>query len=160
VAREIPELNWMVELLVGNLRWISDEISDETLFDLLLWSDVFALPAMGLHSYSALRAMKFGSVLICSDIPGYDEYIEHGKSALVVSGIRDAIYQFDSDTGCMLSDYNASVRPNPRLIHELLTYFLTLSENSDMRYQIASAAYYHVSTAHAIEPWVRGSPIS
>jgi glycosyltransferase involved in cell wall biosynthesis len=152
VSPKLPAADWVVQELGDKLTWIDEEISDERLFDLLLWSDVFALPAAGLHSYSALRALKYGSVLICSDAPGYDELIEHGKTALVVSGRREKYYHYDAETGFMHEDYESMEFPDADIVSNLASCFLTLSEHPELRRRIARVAYAHVSTVHAIEP--------
>jgi glycosyltransferase involved in cell wall biosynthesis len=155
VSPPLPEADWLVKALGDGLTWIADRISDETLFDWLLWSDVFTLPAAGLHSYSALRALKFGSVLICSDAPGYSEFVEHDQTAMVVPGRRETIYRYDVNTGFMHTDYGSIVYPDVNITNDLAANLHRLSESPEMRHRIATAAYHRVTTAHALDIWVQ-----
>jgi glycosyltransferase involved in cell wall biosynthesis len=155
VSPRLPEADWLVEALGDGLTWIADRIDDETLFDWLLWSDVFARPAAGLHSYSALRALKFGSVLICSDAPGYSEFVEHDQTAIVVGGRRETIYRYDANTGLMHTDFGSIVYPDVNIANDLAENFHRLSESPEMRHRIATAAYHRVTIAHAPDIWAR-----
>lgn len=139
-----------------NVTWIDQGISDAQLFELLLDADVFALPAAYVHSYSVLRAFAFGAVLICSDAPGYEEYVIHEQTAFVVPGRMAQYYNPDPQTGWMREDSSACLALQPSITMALLQTLIRLAKSPTERLRIASAARSHVLRAHALEPWVNG----
>ncbi len=142
------------ELMQG-VEWIEQGIDDQQLFSYLCKADVFALPAAGLHSYSALRAMRCGAVLICSDAPGYDEYVRDEETALVVSGRREQVYHHDPETGWWRDDYASMHQFNADIIEQLTVILDRMAANSDLRVALANRALEHVKTRHAMGPWVQ-----
>ena len=115
---------------------------------------MFALPAAGLHSYSVLRAMRCGAVLICSDAPGYEEYVRDEETALVVTGRREQVYHHDPETGWWRDDYASMHQFNADIIEQLTTRLDRLAANQDLRLGLANRALSHVKNTHAIDPWV------
>ncbi len=142
------------ELMQG-VEWVEQGIDNKELFSYLCQADVFALPAAGLHSYSVLRAMRCGAVLICSDAPGYEEYVSDLETALVVTGRREQVYHHDPETGWWRDDYASMHQFNPDIIEQLTTALDRLAADRDMRRTIASRALDRVKTRHAIGPWVQ-----
>ena len=141
--------------LLQGVEWIDHGIDDDYLFDLLVKADVFALPAAGLHSYSVLRAMRCGTVLICSDAPGYEEFVSEGETALVVKGRLEDNYSCEPDTGWWRDDYTSMKKFNLNIVAQLTEIFNFLSDNPDRRRTIAMKAVTHAQNHHAIEPWGR-----
>ena len=137
-----------------NVTWIKERIEEEALYELLLAADLFALPAAGLHSYSALRALKFGAVLLCSDAPGYEEYITDGKTGIIIPGRREQVYSPDPQTGWMRDDYSTVHTPQQPIADRLAAAFEWLAQFPEQRQRIAAEAYVHVGERHAIGPWV------
>lgn len=137
-----------------NITWIRERIEDDTLYDLLLAADLFALPAAGLHSYSALRALKFGAVLLCSDAPGYEEYITDGKTGIIIPGRREQVYSPDPQTGWMRDDYSTVHTIQQPIADRLAAAFQQLAQFPEQRQRIAAEAYVHVGERHGIGPWV------
>jgi glycosyltransferase involved in cell wall biosynthesis len=142
------------ELMQG-VEWIEQGIDDKELFLHLCQADVFALPAAGLHSYSVLRAMRCGAVLICSDAPGYEEYVSDQKTALVMTGRRDQVYHHDVETGWWRDDYASMHQFNPDIIEQLTDGLNRLATDREMRLDIANRALERVKSRHAIDPWVQ-----
>ena len=141
--------------LMDGVNWIEQGISDDALFDLLVNADVFALPAAGLHSYSVLRAMRCGAVLICSDAPGYEEFVENNHNALVLSGRRAQVYSREPDTGWWRDDYSAMQKFHPAIIEQLSFMLNDLAENPEKRLKLAARAMEDVRVRHALAPWVQ-----
>ncbi|WP_431855432.1 glycosyltransferase family 4 protein [Azospirillum sp.] len=156
IVSKRPPFELFQNLNMRNVVWIEEPIDDAKLYELLLDADVFALPAAGLHSYSALRALKFGAVLICSDAPGYDEYVVDGETGIVVPGRLAQIYQPDPETGWMRDDYSSALTWQPPIAERLGDALERLAANPEERHRIAAAAYDHVARHHAMGPWVQG----
>ena len=142
------------ELLQG-VEWIEHGIDDKELFSHLCKADIFALPAAGLHSYSVLRAMRCGAVLICSDAPGYEEYVSDQETALVIPGRREQVCHHDPETGWWRDDYASLHHFNPDLIDKLTAGLDDLAADPQKRLLIANRALEQVKTKHAIGPWVQ-----
>ena len=140
--------------LIQGVDWIDQGIDDQGLFSYLCKADVFALPAAGLHSYSVLRAMRCGAVLICTDAPGYEEYVRDEETALVVTGRREQVYHHDPETGWWRDDYASMHQFNADIIEQLATRLDRLAANQDLRLGLANRALSHVKNTHAIDPWV------
>jgi glycosyltransferase involved in cell wall biosynthesis len=139
-----------------NVEWMDQGIDDARLYELLLESDVFALPAAGLHSYSAVRAMSFGSVLICSDAPGYEEYVTDKETGFVASIATRGFYKEDPATGWMRQNFSSGTGVSPRMVVQLINLFEMLAAKPEERYRVALAARKHVESQHALGPWVKG----
>jgi glycosyltransferase involved in cell wall biosynthesis len=139
--------------LLQGVEWIEQGINDTELFTHLVDADVFALPAAGLHSYSVLRAMRCGAVLICSDAPGYDEFVHDQETAFIVKGRRDDIYSCDPDTGWWRDDYESMKKFNSKIIEQLTDILNILAENPDRKRTMAQRAYMHVKNHHPIQTW-------
>ena len=143
------------ELMEG-VTWIEQGINDEALYALLLNADVFALPAAGLHSYSVLRAMRCGAVLICSDAPGYDEFVQHHENAVVLTGRRAHVYSQEIETGWWRDDYSAMQTFHSAIIAQLTLALDDLADNPSRRLALAGRALRDVQTRHDVQPWVQG----
>ncbi|WP_043745467.1 glycosyltransferase family 4 protein [Paramagnetospirillum magneticum] len=137
------------------VTWLDQGIEDQQLFELLADADIFMLPAAGLHSYSVLRAMRFGAVLICSDAPGYEEYVTDNVNAVVISGRRSQIYQIDPSTGWMRDNYQSAFSLNREIIADLTNVLVRLADNPDERRRLGRQALMDVRNKYRLEPWVR-----
>ena len=139
--------------LLQGVEWIEQGIEDSELYTHLIDADVFALPAAGLHSYSVLRAMRFGAVLICSDAPGYEEFVQEYETAFIVKGRRDDIYSRDPETGWWRDDYDCMKKFNSKIIEQLTDILNILAENPKLRHEMAQRSYFHVMKQHSMDNW-------
>lgn len=139
-----------------NIVWMDQGISDEQLYELLLDADVFSLVSVGLHSYSLLRALKCGAVLLCSDVPGYEEYVVHEQTAIVIPGKKKNIYLENPDNGWMMDSYHLAYGVDGSVVSGLVDALLRLAADPLYRQRIAAAARDHVDQNYNIRPWVEG----
>lgn len=90
---------------VDNIKIIKQGLSEESMNELCASIDVLVNPSTGLHSMTVLRAMSAGSLVITSDVFGYNEYINDGVNGLMLSGVSDLINTRSELSGLVLEHY-------------------------------------------------------
>jgi glycosyltransferase involved in cell wall biosynthesis len=135
---------------------LPDKLSDEEILDLFVRADVFFLDAASVHSISILRAMYCGAACIVSDAPGYDEYVTHGESALIVPGRRAAVYSEDPDTGWLRSDFKPMFDMNQERLRLLAGVLQRLCANREARLKLGMNARQRVMTRNSFAGWRDG----
>ncbi|HEX9463995.1 MAG TPA: glycosyltransferase family 4 protein [Alphaproteobacteria bacterium] len=141
---------------VPNLHLIDHRVSDDELVDLMMASDVFLIPSVGLHALSVLRAMYCGLAVVVSDAPGNDEFVSHDQTGIVVEGRRGKTAWYDEIGflhqtfqpmfGQKLGDFAGNLF---RAMEQLVT-------DADRRRRLGQAAREHVRRHHRIEGWRAG----
>jgi glycosyltransferase involved in cell wall biosynthesis len=141
---------------VPNLHVIDHRVSDDELVDLMLAADVFLIPSVGLHALSVLRAMYCGMVVVASDAPGNDEFVNHDQTGVIVEGRRGKTAWYDEIGflhqtfqpvfGTKLGDFAANLF---RTMEQLVT-------DTERRRRIGQAAREHVRRNHRIDEWRGG----
>ena len=73
-------------------------------------ADVMLLPSVGLHSMSITRAICSGCYVLCSDVPGAEEYVADQAVGMILNGTAGKrVYFDDAKVDLLLDDY-ASVK--------------------------------------------------
>ncbi len=73
-------------------------------------ADVMLLPSVGLHSMSIARAICSGCYVLCSDVPGAEEYVTDQAVGLILNGTAGSRVYFDDTKVDLLLDDYASVK--------------------------------------------------
>ena len=73
-------------------------------------ADVMLLPSIGLHSMSITRAICSGCHVLCSDVPGVEEYVTDQAVGLILNGTAGKRVYFDDTKVDLLLDDYASVK--------------------------------------------------
>ncbi len=124
--------------------------------NLYLGADIFCLDAAGVHSLSVLRAMYCGAVCIVSDAPGYEEYVDHGETGVVIEGRRAAVYSEDPESGWLRDDYARMYEVNPPNVERLASILRMLYSNPEQRRRIGLNARQRALQRNSFEGWKSG----
>jgi glycosyltransferase involved in cell wall biosynthesis len=73
-------------------------------------ADVMLLPSVGLHSMSIARAICSGCYVLCSDVPGAEEYVTDQVVGLILNGTAGKRVYFGDTKVDLLLDDHASVK--------------------------------------------------
>jgi glycosyltransferase involved in cell wall biosynthesis len=130
---------------------IDQPISDTALNELLLAADVFLLPSASLHSVSLLRAMAFGAVPVVCDIPIMEEFVDDGRTGIVIAGRRDSVLSIDPDSGWEQEDYTAMRRPNRQVVGGLVEALRALYLDPARRRALRAAGWQAIADRFAFD---------
>lgn len=132
---------------IDGLHWITHRVSDAALEQMLREHHVFALPAVGLHSYSLLRALAHGCVPIVSDALGYEEYTRDiADSVFTVRGVRDLAYREEPEG--WISDYYPPYIEAMRALLPQVTRALQVAQDRRLLCQMAQRNLAHCRSRH------------
>jgi glycosyltransferase involved in cell wall biosynthesis len=140
----------------ARIRLLPDKLTDQQIMDLYLDADIFCLDAAGVHSLSVLRAMYCGAVCIVSDAPGYEEYVEHDQTGIVIEGRRAAVYSPDPETGWLRDDYASMYTVNPPHVERLARALKALYDHPEQRRRIGLSARERALQRNSFEGWKSG----
>jgi glycosyltransferase involved in cell wall biosynthesis len=146
------------QMIAGNpnIEVISEQVSDDELFQLYCKSQIFLVPAAALHALSVARAMHCGMVCIASDAPGFEEYISDEVTGFLVPGRREAVYSEEPETGWLRDDYLPMFRPNPEFSTNLSMLLVRLAQSEPLRRQIGDNARRWAKQYLSHERWLAG----
>jgi glycosyltransferase involved in cell wall biosynthesis len=119
---------------------LEGKIGDDELLTLYCQSDIFLLPAAGLHCLSIARAMHCGLVCIASDAPGYEELIADKVTGFLLPGRREAIYDVEKESGWVRDSYLPMFNPDSYYATELATLMIRLAQRDTIRREVGDNA--------------------
>jgi glycosyltransferase involved in cell wall biosynthesis len=137
----------------GWVRVIDRFVPAERMSELQRESHVFLLPAARIHIVSVLQAMAHGQALVVSDGWGMEEYVEHGRTGLVVPGRYGKVSWADRDAGVLREDYRPMYAPDRRVVEGLVESVSLLIEQRALRKRLGSAAREDVATKYTPDRW-------
>jgi len=76
-----------------SIFWYEEYISDDDMIALYKMADFFLLPSAHLHSMSILKSMYCKAIPVVSDTIGTDQYVSHLENSIVLSGVKEAVFQ-------------------------------------------------------------------
>lgn len=79
--------------------WVGGYLPENELLALFQQADFFLLPSANLHSVSIMQAQLAGAIPVVSDTLGPDQFVDDGRTGVVLRGVRDAIWRIDPRTG-------------------------------------------------------------
>lgn len=138
-----------------NIEVIDEFVSDEKLVELYAKSAIFALPSMGLHTASVLRAMSLGKAVIASDAPGLEELIDHGDTGILVEGrINSSVYSVDTESGWLRDDFTRASEPDRQFQERLTRSLIELCQSHDLRRRLGKQAQEVTRTRNDFGLWI------
>jgi len=135
---------------------LPNKVTDEEMMDLFIRADIFCLDAASVHSISVLRAMYCGAVCIVSDSPGYEEYIEHNVTGLVIRGRKAAVYSEEPETGFLCDNFETLFTNNKTNVIQMAEALRALCDNPERRITIGKAAHKQVREKNSFSNWRDG----
>ncbi len=121
--------------LLRQITWYDTFVPFEKMKALKDQAHIFAMPAIGLHSYSLLEAIRSYSIPIISDALGYEEFFREDDANLwlyQMTGVRDRHY-FEEETGWVSEDYTSYDLPNDDYIEQVSSFLESLSGVESLR---------------------------
>lgn len=135
---------------------LPDMVTDDQLLDLFIRADIFFLDAASVHSVSLLRAMFCGAACIVSDAPGYEEYVTHGESAIIVPGRAAKVYSEDPASGWVRCDFNSMYQLNSERPEVLAGEISALCSHHERRLALGANARARVMRRNNFAGWRTG----
>ncbi|MFM7152473.1 MAG: glycosyltransferase, partial [Gemmataceae bacterium] len=142
-------------LLEDDIQVVGHYLSDDEMASLMNRCSIFLLPAARIHVVSVLGAMAYGQALVVSDGWGMEEYVQHGKTGLIVPGRAGRTSWMDHPHGMLREDYSSMFEPNEEMVERLVTEISRLVEEVDLRRELGFAARLQVANHHSLERWNR-----
>jgi glycosyltransferase involved in cell wall biosynthesis len=139
----------------GHVQVVDRFISAEDMENLFANADIYVLPSARLHVVSILQAMAHGLALVVSDGWGIGEYVEDGKSGLVVSGRYGKCSWMDSN-GMLREYYKPLLATDENVVNGLVEKLSVLINDRRRRQELGEAARNEVDQKFAIEHWNLG----
>jgi glycosyltransferase involved in cell wall biosynthesis len=151
----LPELRERHSRMIrdGWVRVIPDFVSASAMRELLAESHIYLLPAARIHVVSLLQAMAGGLAVVASDGWGFDEYVEHGRTGLLVPGRHGRTSWSDTTTGMLREDYAPMRESDPRVVEGIVESVSLLVEQRDVRARIGRAARDEVRERFNLTQW-------
>ena len=115
-----------------SILWAEGYLANHEINALTERSDFFLLPSASLHSASILQAMSAGAIPVVTDTVGTSVYVNDCENGIVLSGMRDAIWYDDSETGLFIDNY-ARITPavDDALVQQLTSRITNLLGNPE-----------------------------
>jgi glycosyltransferase involved in cell wall biosynthesis len=132
---------------------LENKMTDEEIIDLFARADIFVLHAAALHSVSVMRAAYAGCACLVSDAPGYDEYLIHGETGVIVSGMHNAIYATDPESGFEFDNYRIFLPATQKLFEPFARELFTLCQDRELRRRLGAAARARSLAADGDSVW-------
>ena len=139
----------------GDIQVFDEFLSVEEMEALFCQADIYALPSARLHVVSILQAMAHGLALVVSDGWGINEYVDDGKTAMVVSG-RYGICSWMDSGGMLRENYKPLFSVNPGVVHRLVDKLDQLIQSSSLRQELGEAARNEVDENFSVKNWNTG----
>ncbi len=106
-------------------------------------ADVMLLPSVGLHSMSITRAICSGCYVLCSDVPGVEEYVTDQAVGLILNGTAGKrVYFDDTKVDLLLDDYESVKQINFDNVNTVAEALYGRLMAVPCRNQIPSASQY------------------
>lgn len=136
---------------------VVDEFLTRSEFErLMVSSHAFLLPSARIHVVSVLQAMAYGLVPIVSDGWGLSEYVEHGRTGLVVRGRYGKVTWDDEQNGMLRENYAPMYRCDPEVTQNLIDALSQVAGEIALRRELGHSARREVQTRFSLARWNLG----
>lgn len=135
------------------IRHVDRHVSDEELAQAFASSDVFLLPALSIHSVSALRAMAAGLVCVATDVYGYGEYMTNGVDGILIDGVREKVSSTANDAGLLMDDYAMAFETGGPMSARLTAILDDIAARPDQYRGLRENAIRTIAGRFGLEGW-------
>jgi glycosyltransferase involved in cell wall biosynthesis len=139
----------------GWVRIIDRFQSAQEMAELHRNSHIFLLPAARVHIVSLLQAMSYGLAVVASDGWGFEEYITHEHSGLIVKGRYGKASWADPEAGLLREHYQAMYSADHEVIDRLVEAVSRLVEDRELRGRLGRSARAEVEAKYTLAQWNR-----
>jgi glycosyltransferase involved in cell wall biosynthesis len=105
---------------------------------------------------SVLQAMAHGLVPVVSDGWGMSEYVEHGKTGLIVGGRYGKVSWNDERNGMLREDYGPMHRCDPQITQHVVNELSQLADDVELRRDLGRNARRAVEKQFSLARWNSG----
>jgi len=84
------------------VSWIEERLPVHEHLRLFGLADFVLLPSVNLHSTTIMHALAAGAVPVVTDTIGTDVYVRDGVDGIVLTGMREAAWHVDGETGVLV----------------------------------------------------------
>lgn len=135
------------------IRHVDHHVSEEEIAEAFASSDVFLLPALSIHSVSALRAMAAGLVCVATDVYGYGEYMRDGVDGILIPGVRERVSTTANDAGLLMDDYSMAFESKGFIMQHLLKVLDGIAADPESFRPMRAAAIETIRTRFNLDGW-------
>jgi glycosyltransferase involved in cell wall biosynthesis len=132
---------------------LDEFLPQQELEELIVSSHVHLLPSARVHIMSVLQSMSYGLVPIVSDGWGMTEYVDDGKTGLVVSGRYGKVSWDDERNGMLREDYAPMRRCDPQVTQRLVDAISQVADDAQLRRELGRNARHAVKTRFNLARW-------
>jgi hypothetical protein len=109
--------------------WLEGHLPEHELLRLFMIADFLLLPSLNLHSVTLMRALAAGAIPVVTDTYGPEIYVTDNETGIVLSGVRDAAWRDDPETGVSVDTHEVSPGLNARLATQMFDRITELLDN-------------------------------
>ncbi len=146
----------LVEETGGRVLALRNFVPAEEWRQLFCDTDLFLLPSARIHVISILEAMSYGLTVLVSDGWGIEEYVEDGRTGVIVRGRYGRVSWNDPVTGMFHEDYEPMYQPDPAVVERMVAAASALIENPATREHIGRAARREIEVKYNLANWNAG----
>ncbi|HXD87386.1 MAG TPA: glycosyltransferase, partial [Urbifossiella sp.] len=140
----------------GWVRVIDRFMTAEEMAALHADSHIYLLPAARVHIVSLLQAMSYGLAIVASDGWGIEEYLDHERNGLVVTGRYGKASWADAEEGLLREDYEPMFTSDPDVVEGIVEAVSRLVEDALLRRELGRAARRDIETKFTGSRWNEG----
>jgi len=116
-------------------------------------SHIYLLPSARIHIMSLLQSMSYGLVPIVSDGWGMREYVDDGRTGLVVPGRYGKVSWTDERNGILREDYSSFCGSDPQVTQHLVDAISQVADDAQVRRELGQNARLEVQTRFNLARW-------
>ena len=132
--------------------WIEGYLPESEQLSLFKLADFFLVPSLNLHSVSIMQAQLAGAIPVASDTLGAELFVEDGRTGITLTGVRDAVWRVDPQTGIPCDDHSLWSLDLPvRLADQMYERVMSLLNNPNAFVDLRQG-----TRAHALEDYSGG----
>ncbi|HUE14697.1 MAG TPA: glycosyltransferase family 4 protein [Planctomycetaceae bacterium] len=132
---------------------LDEFLPQQKLDELIGSSHVYLLPSARIHIMSVLQSMSYGLVPIVSDGWGMTEYVDDGKTGLVVPGRYGKVSWDDEQNGMLREDYSHMRRGDLQVTQRLVNAISQVADDAALRRELGQSARHAVQTRFNLARW-------
>ena len=125
----------------ADITLVEKPVSDVEMTSLHAQSDIYLLPAAGIHAHSTMRGLSSGNTCIVSDAPQFRDFLKINNQALMVEGQNARIYLRDPKSGWLMDTYSEIRKPNQNQIKNLIETLRACLTHPELRQRISRNAW-------------------
>ena len=146
----------LMEKFPNQIKIYSDFMNENEWHQFLCNGDIFVLPSARIHVVSILEAMSFGLPVVVSDGWGISDYVDDGRTGILIPVRYGIVSWYDEKTGMLREDYQPMFKSDPEIVECLVEKIGKLINQPEERERLGMEARREVKERFNFENWNRG----